>query len=86
MEASEPAKSKKPTCQKETSQGIFGVLSNLVAPSKEVIAVITKTTTIRGFETSIYDLISTALDLQNLFTYLGFILFVILLFNAIISK
>jgi hypothetical protein len=65
MEARAPARTKKPTCQKETSQGILGVLSNLVAPSKEVIAVITSTTTIRGFETSIYDFISTALDLQN---------------------
>jgi hypothetical protein len=53
-----------------------GLLSNLVAPSKEVIAVITKTTIIRGFETSIYDFMSTALDLRILFTYLGFILFV----------
>jgi hypothetical protein len=82
MEASAPARTKKPICQKDTSQGIDGVLSNLVAPSKEVIAVITKTTTIRGFETSIYDFMSTALDLQILFTYLGFILFVSQILNS----
>jgi hypothetical protein len=75
MEASAPARSKKPSCQKDTSQGIDGELSNLVAPSIEVSAVITKTTTIRGFETSVYDFMSTAFGSPN-FIYISWIYFI----------
>lgn len=60
IEARAPLISKNNNFQLEISQAISGVLSNLVAPRHDATAVITKTNTIRGFETSIYDPISTA--------------------------
>jgi hypothetical protein len=52
IDAKAPARLRKPICQALTSHAIFGVESNLVAARREVIAVITRTTTILGFETS----------------------------------
>ena len=60
IEARAPLISKNNNFQPETSQAISVVPSNLVPPRQDATAVMTKTTTIRGFETSIYDPISTA--------------------------
>jgi hypothetical protein len=48
----------------EISQPTSGVLSNLLAASIEVIAVIIRTTTILGFDTSTYSLTATFLNLK----------------------
>jgi hypothetical protein len=53
MDDKEPHTIKKNSFQTEMSHAELGVLSNLVAASIEVTAVITSTITIRGLDTSI---------------------------------
>lgn len=66
MEANAPAIPKNRIFENSMSQADSGVESNLVAANAVVIAVITSTTTIRGFDTSMKSLIFTAIILNLL--------------------
>ena len=52
MDARVPASVRKPRCHQLTSHATSGVASKRVAARYDVTAVITRTTTILGFETS----------------------------------